>query len=171
MACSTAIDRHTGWKQTIDPFIISWASPRPVLQPPHISVVKSLIPSHNSPRKDSLHMFTPYSSLPLARRGLPLVDIRLPSSASAPEEFAAEELRRMLYEIIGAGSRLRTPAPRRSAGASPAIYVNDAAAARSAGIDIPILGREAFHIETRGGRLYLVGGGPRGVPYALYALL
>jgi hypothetical protein len=111
------------------------------------------------------------SSLPLARRGLPLVDIRLPSNASAPEEFAAEELRRTLYEIISAGPRLRTPARRRGSGEMPAIYVNDLEAARRAGIEIPILDREAYHLETRSGSLYLLGGGPRGVLYAVYDLL
>jgi hypothetical protein len=113
----------------------------------------------------------PASPLPLARRGLPLVDIRLPANASASEEFAAEELRRTLYEIIGAGPRLRTSAPRRGAGESPAIYVNDADAALRAVIDIPVLAREAYHIETRSGNLYLLSGGPRGVLYAVYDLL
>jgi Domain of unknown function (DUF4838)/Glycosyl hydrolase family 67 N-terminus len=110
------------------------------------------------------------SSLPLARRGLPLVEIRLPAAPSAPEEFAAEELRRTLYEMIGAGPRLRTPHHRRGVD-TPAIYLNDLEAARRAGITVPTLGREAFHLETRGGNLYLLGGGPRGVIYAVYELL
>ena len=37
----------------------------------------------------------------LAHNGLPLFDILLPPGASAPEEFAADELRRALYEMIG----------------------------------------------------------------------
>ena len=111
--------------------------------------------------------------LPLARRGQPLFDILLPPGASAPEQFAAEELRRTLYAIIGAGPRLRTPERPLGTGAAPAIYVNDADAAQRAGIDLaaPALGREAYHLETRDGSLYLLGGGPRGVLYAVYDLL
>lgn len=113
------------------------------------------------------------SALPLARRGLPLVDIRLPSGASAVEEFAAEELRRTLYEIIGAGPRLRMPERRLASGLSPAIYVNDLDSAQRAGLDPATLSldREAYHLETRRGSLYLLGGGPRGVLYAVYDLL
>ena len=54
------------------------------------------------------------SQIPLARRGLPLFEIHLPSTASAPEQFAAEELRRTLGELIGAGPRLRAPERRLS---------------------------------------------------------
>lgn len=113
------------------------------------------------------------SQIPLARRGLPLFEIHLPSTASAPEQFAAEELRRTLGELIGAGPRLRAPERRLAAGSPPVIYVNDAEAALRAGIDPAalVLGREAYHLETRGGDLYLLGGGPRGVVYAVYDLL
>jgi hypothetical protein len=71
--------------------------------------------------------------------------------------------------MIGAGPRLRYS----SRPNSPAIYVNDPNAAQSAGIDVArlSLGREAYHLETRGGSLYLLGGGPRGVIYAVYDLL
>ena len=116
---------------------------------------------------------TDLTPMVLASGGLPEVAIVLPAQASAVEEYAAEELRRHLYAIIGAGPRLRGSAVHRSQTAGQAIYVNDHAAAEAAGIDIAALGLapEAFHLETRDGKLYLLGGGPRGVLYGVYELL
>jgi Domain of unknown function (DUF4838) len=113
------------------------------------------------------------SFTPLARGGLPLFEIHLPPAASAPEEFAAEDLRRTLGEMIGAGPRLRTSLHHLGAGKQPAIFVNDVEAAQRAGIDPSALdlGSEAYHLETSDGSLYLLGGGPRGVMYAVYDLL
>ncbi len=106
------------------------------------------------------------SALVLARQGHPLFNIRLPHQASAPEEFAAEELRRALYAMLGAGPRLRTSA-------GPNIYINDHEAAQAAGIDVAQLnlGAEMSHLETRNDNVYLLGGGPRGTLYAVYELL
>lgn len=109
------------------------------------------------------------SPLLLAQGGNPLMKIVLPAGASAPEEFAAEDLRRHLHQLAGATPMMRISFP----ADAPTIFVNDQAAAEAAGIDVAglALGAEAFHQETRGGNLYLLGGGPRGVLYGVYDLL
>lgn len=85
--------------------------------------------------------------------------------ASPTEEFAADELRRYLGRMTGDSGR---PRPH-----SATIYINDADAASAAGIDVPALklSAESFHIETRGGNVYILGGGERGVLYGVYELL
>jgi len=112
------------------------------------------------------------SPLILARDGQPAFEITLPACASATEEFAAEELRQALYAMIGPGARLRGPQNLTK------IYLNDHDAAHADGVDCaaierttPGLGSEAYHIESREQALYLLGSGPRGVLYAVYALL
>lgn len=109
----------------------------------------------------------------LASGGLPEVTIVLPKQAVPAEEYAAEELRRHLYALIGAGPRLRGVDSSRGRGTGGVIYVNDYTAAEAAGIDVAglRLTPEAFHLETRGGSLYLLGGGPRGVLYGVYDVL
>ncbi len=111
--------------------------------------------------------------IPLAHSGLPLFSISLPRSASAPEEFAAEELRRHLLAVCGAGPRLRNGKRAGGRGGDCRIFINDPDAAAAAGIKPvkPGLGPEAFHLETRNGNVYLLGGGPRGVLYGVYDLL
>jgi hypothetical protein len=108
-------------------------------------------------------------SIPLARGGQPQFEIVLPRGASAPEEFAADELRRTLYAMIGREAYRRTPWKFGLA----TIFINDPEAARRAGInpDGLNLPPEGFHIETRGGNLYLFGGGRRGTLYGVYDLL
>ena len=108
--------------------------------------------------------------LPLAHGGRPLVSISLPAQPSAAEEYAAEELRRHLYTMIGAGPRLRSAAShgREAAGR---IMINDRDAAVAAGIAIPDLAAEGYHLETRDGNLYLLGGSARGVLYGVYDVL
>jgi len=97
------------------------------------------------------------------------VDIIVPRSASAAEEYAAEELRRHLHAICGVGPQFRSA----DHIAGPAVHVNDRGAAEAAGIDVAglSLGPESFHLETRGGEVYILGGGPRGVLYGVYELL
>jgi len=122
-------------------------------------------------------MKRPPVTIPLAHEGRPLFSVILPRGASAPEEFAAEELRRHLLTICGAGSylrNLREAGPVRPGEISGCrIFINDHAAAAAAGIKFEELrlGPEAFHLETRDGNLYLLGGGPRGVLYGVYDLL
>ncbi len=105
----------------------------------------------------------------LAQRGQPSFEIVLPGGASPAEEFAAEELRRTLYAMIGPGARLCGSAEPSAA----RLFLNVPEAAERAGIDTAglALGREAFHLETRGNDLYILGGGPRGVLYGVYDLL
>ncbi|MHB9132987.1 MAG: DUF4838 domain-containing protein [Armatimonadota bacterium] len=109
----------------------------------------------------------------LAQGGLRGVKVVVPAGASGAEEYAAEELRRHLFAIIGAGPQLRTPAYRPGQVRGAAVYVNDREAAAAAGIDVAALtlAPEAFHLETRNGSLYLLGGGPRGVLYGVYEVL
>ena len=109
----------------------------------------------------------------LASGGLPVVGISVRPNASAPEEYAAEEVRRHLYEMIGAGPRLRRSERSRGAGGAATIFINDTTAAAAAGIDAAALalGPESYHLETRGGNVYLLGGGPRGVLYGACDLL
>jgi hypothetical protein len=107
--------------------------------------------------------------LPLSAHGQSFFDVLLPRNAAPAEEFAAEELGRALYAMIGAPARSRGSV---RAGA-PRLYLNQVDAAQSAGIEVESLslGKEMYHIETRGGNLYLLGGGPRGLLYGVYDLL
>jgi hypothetical protein len=107
------------------------------------------------------------SQLVLAADGIPLARVRVRDSAPDVEQFAAEELRRHLHELAGASPALRRQYPR----GGPVILVGDPDGARAAGIMVPPLGPEAFHIETRDGAVHVVGGGPRGVLYGVYDLL
>ncbi len=109
-------------------------------------------------------------ALPLIQSGYPVAVIRGRTNAPAAEEYAAEELRRHLYAMAGAGPYQRIDARSRGDMRGPTIYLNDREAAAAAGIS-PSLGAEAFHLESRGGNLYLLGGGPRGVLYGVYDLL
>jgi hypothetical protein len=110
-----------------------------------------------------------HNPLLLAQHGQPLFEIMLPAGASPAEEFAADELGRALYAMIGPGARQHGLA---RAG-RPRLFINDPQAAARAGVDVGglALGREAFHLETRDNNLYLLGGGPRGVLYGVYDLL
>ena len=107
-------------------------------------------------------------SLILAEAGRLTCSVRLPAQPSAVEEFAAEELRRHLQTMAGLGSQC--PDVKQ---AQTAIYLNDHPAAAAAGIAVDqlTLGHEAFHLESRAGNLYLLGGGPRGVVYSVTHLL
>jgi hypothetical protein len=84
--------------------------------------------------------------------------VSLRPGAGPAEEWAAEELRRHLHELSGTGPQLR----RSFARGGPVIHVGAAEEA---------LGAEAFRIETRGGDVFVAGGGPRGVIYGAYELL
>lgn len=105
----------------------------------------------------------------LSAHGQPLFRLVLPANPSPTEEFAAEELTRTLYTIIGAPARSRHSV--RSG--LPRIFLNQPDAAAAAGIDVAGLRLEAemFHLETRANDLHLLGGGPRGVMYGVYEIL
>lgn len=97
--------------------------------------------------------------------GMPNVSVHLRAGATASEEFAADELFRHLCRIADTRTCVRS-------GRVP-VYLNDTALAVAAGIDVPdlALASDDYHLETRDGALFLLGGGPRGVLYAVYALL
>lgn len=90
-------------------------------------------------------------------------------SATAPERNAAYELAATLHQITGANFLLRTntDAPEH------AILVGPGAAARRVFADVPFdtLGAEELLIKTKGNRLLLVGGSPRGTLYAVSRFL
>jgi hypothetical protein len=90
-------------------------------------------------------------------------------AATAPERIAANELASTLQEITGARFFVRTnaKAPRR------VILVGSGAAARGVFDDVPFdsLGAEEFVIRTKGNRVLLAGGRPRGTLYAVSRFL
>lgn len=111
----------------------------------------------------------PALPLTLSVHGQPCFEIVLRPDAPAVEEFAADELSRTLYAIIGPGARLRSA----SRPGTAKVYLNVPEAAGQAGIDTAglALGKEMYHLETRQNNLYILGGGPRGVLYGVYDLL
>jgi hypothetical protein len=97
------------------------------------------------------------------------VIVRQPG-ASPAERHAAEELARALARVTGA----RFPVVEAGAEAPPAaILVGPGPAARACFPEVPLdrFGRERWVIRTRGGRLLLAGGRPRGTLYAVYRFL
>lgn len=112
---------------------------------------------------------TTHTPVVFAHGGIPQMSLVLAADASAAEEYAAEELRRHLHALAGAGWPLR----RRDDVQGAKVFLNDRAAAEAAGIDVAALqlAPEAFHLETRDGNLYLLGGSPRGVLYGVYDVL
>jgi hypothetical protein len=109
------------------------------------------------------------SPLALAHSGRVQARIVVPTPATPQEEYAAEELRRHLLAMLGAEMSVRYHYPTDA----PTVFINDRVAAEAAGIDVAglALGPEAFHLETRDGNLYVLGGGARGVLYGVYDLL
>jgi hypothetical protein len=90
-------------------------------------------------------------------------------TATAPERNAANELAATLQQITGATFLLRTntEAPDR------AILIGSGEAARHVFADVPFdtLGGEELVIKTKGSRLLLAGGHPRGTLYAVSRFL
>lgn len=98
-------------------------------------------------------------------KGVVLVD----PAATAPERYAANELAATLQQMTGANFLVRTntEAPER------AILVGPGDAARRVFADVPFdaLGDEELVIKTKGTRLLLAGGRPRGTLYAVSRFL
>ncbi len=106
----------------------------------------------------------------LARNGQARVAIHCSPEATSPELHAARELAAHLGEITGARFELHTNAtvaPRR------AIVVGAGTLARKYFPDVNLAqaGPEEFVQRTRGQRLLLAGGRPRGTLYAVYRFL
>ena len=108
-----------------------------------------------------------HASVILAQNGEACCRIVLPPSPSPAEEYAAEELRVHLARMIGGSPRVLAQGGQ----GGVEIVLNDPERAQRDGVKIPALAAEAFHLETRHGNVHLLGGGPRGVLYAVYHLL
>jgi hypothetical protein len=90
--------------------------------------------------------------------------------ATAPERYAAEELARWLGEVTGVQIETRD----NSGEVQPnAIVIGPGPVASALCPDVRLdkLGGEEYVIRTRGGRMLLAGGRPRGTLYAVYRLL
>jgi hypothetical protein len=105
----------------------------------------------------------------IAKNGVARTVIVVDPAASASEMYAARQLASSLTQITGASFEIRTNAK------SPirAIIVGTGTAASAAFPDAPFsqLGGEEFLIRTRGDRILLAGGRPRGTLYAVSRFL
>ena len=109
------------------------------------------------------------ADLLLARNSKANCVIVIDPAATAPEQTAAKALAATLRQITGAEFivQTNTKAPTR------AILVGGGDAARKAFLDVPFDGLDAEElvIQTRGNRLLLAGGRPRGTLYAVSRFL
>jgi len=116
-----------------------------------------------------LTVLTARAELLLAEKGEAKCVILIDPAATAPERNAASELAAALRQITGANFLLSTnaEAPER------AILVGSGQAARRVFADVPfdVLGAEELVIKTKGSRLLLAGGRPRGTLYAVSRFL
>jgi hypothetical protein len=110
-----------------------------------------------------------HAEMLLAEKGKAKCIILVDPAATAPERQAAQELASTLQQITSAIFLVRTNtrAPAR------AILVGPGEAARRAFADVPFdaLGAEELVIKTKGHRLLLAGGHPRGTLYAVSGFL
>jgi hypothetical protein len=93
--------------------------------------------------------------------------IILPNQPTAPEEYAARDLRRHLEWVTGRALPIRLE---KDAGECTPLHVGRCEQTRSAGIDVASLGVEGIHVKTSGPALYLAGN-QRGVGYAVSVFL
>lgn len=109
------------------------------------------------------------ADLLLARNSKANCVIVIDPAATAPEQTAARELAAMLRQISGAEFVIQTntKAPAR------AILVGRGEAAQKAFLEVPFdgIGDEELVIKTKGNRLLLAGGRPRGTLYAVSRFL
>jgi hypothetical protein len=106
----------------------------------------------------------------LAEKGNARAAVVIDPAATAPEQNAARELVDTLRQITGAEFVIQTATNRVPA---RAILIGPGAAAKSIFKDVPFheLGAEEIVIKTKGDRLLLAGGRPRGTPYAVSRFL
>jgi len=95
--------------------------------------------------------------------------IVLAKSAIAPERTAAEELREYLGKVTGATFEVVAEGEEKPG--AFVIAVGPTRHARELGIDAGLLAPEHWFMRTKGDRLVLVGGRPRGTLYAVYHFL
>lgn len=109
------------------------------------------------------------ADLLLAEKAKTTCVIVVDPAATAPERNAVNELATTLQQITGAGFAVQTN------GGAPlhAIFVGAGAEARRVFADVPFdaLGAEELVIQTKGNRLLLTGGHPRGTLYAVSRFL
>ena len=105
----------------------------------------------------------------LAQKGVAKCVIVVDPAATATERQAAQELASMLQQITSATFLVRT----NTRAPASAILVGPGDAARSVFADVPFdaLGAEELLIKTKGRRLLLAGGRPRGTIYAVNRFL
>lgn len=129
---------------------------------PQFCLLASLLWFANS---SSLH-----AALTLASKGVSQYQIVLPANAIPAERHAAEELRDYVKRIAGVTLAIApdsAPATRRE------IVLGNSARLKSAklAVDFAALGTEGFRLQTRGAKLFIAGGRPRGTLYGVYTLL
>lgn len=110
------------------------------------------------------------AALALARDGAAKCVILRQAGATAPELFAAKELADTLKAITGAEFAVQDaaePVP------EAAVIVGQGSVAKALFPEVPFdqLGQEEIVIKTKGNRLLLTGGRPRGTLYAVYQFL
>jgi hypothetical protein len=105
----------------------------------------------------------------LAENGTARTVIVIDPAATAPEALAARELASYLQQITGATFEIRT----NTTAPSHAIVIGQGNAAKALFRDVPFdkLDGEEWVIRTRGERLLLAGGRPRGTLYAVSRFL
>src|SRR5262249_15294916 len=110
------------------------------------------------------------ADLILAKKGKTAYSIVIASNAIPSERYAAQELQHYLKKISGAELPIITDAHR---SASKEIILGDNARVGKLGVksDYSKLGTDGFTLLTKGNRLFILGGKPRGTLYGAYALL
>jgi len=106
----------------------------------------------------------------LVNRGSSPYRIVIATNAIASEHYAAEELQRYLEKMTGIRLPVVTEAERPT---DHEILIGDSARVRKLklGIDFKNLGAEGYALRTKGRKLIITGGKPRGTLYGVYALL
>lgn len=106
------------------------------------------------------------AAVTLAKNGKAECVIVCEADAPAPEKQAAQELAQTLKQITGAEFVIEAPAAKLQ---KRAILVGASAVARKAFPEVPFdqLGQEELVIKTKGSRVLIAGGRPRGTLYAV----
>lgn len=112
------------------------------------------------------------ASVTIAASGKPRVVILRQAGATAPEQTAAKELTEHLQQITGATFAVQESADA-TAVAERAIIVGPGPVAQAVFPEVALdkLGPDEFVMHTKGQRLLLAGGRPRGTLYAVYRFL